>query len=212
MITILNRKATQKETQSQINRLPTVYKRFENFMLKMIVVVFILLLPLLIYDQYQPVESNIQKIYCISILILALLIVFWITKKIEGGLINSKHIEEIKSREVEVVKVQTTRAIKREDFEDFGVAFYVAVFDKGKPKTLFLWGQYLDELEYEKKFPNTEFEFTRYVGSDEFLDFNISGQYFIEEKVLPAFEKEIWNSGKYPVNGQLLDHSIDDIL
>ena len=212
MITRTIRKLTEEETQGQIQRLPSVYKRFENFVLKLIVVVLILLAPLLIYDHFNPVPSDTQAVYCIAIVILALLIVFWVTKKYEGGLTNSKQIDDIKSRQVEVVKVQTTRAIKREDFEDFGVAFYLAVVDKGQPKTLFLWGQYLDELEYEKTFPSTEFEFIRNVGSEEFIDFKTSGQYFIEEKILPAFDREVWKSGLYPVNGQLLDHSIDDIV
>ena len=212
MITTTIRKPTQDETQGQIKRLPSVYKRFENFVLKLIGVVFVLLAPLLIYDHFNPVPSDTQAIYCIAIVILALLIVFWVTKKFEGGLTNSKQIDNIKSRQVEVVKVQTTRAIKREDFEDFGVAFYLAVVDKGQAKTLFLWGQYLDKLEYEKTFPNTEFEFIRNVGSDEFIDFKTSGQHFIEEKTLPAFDREVWKSGLYPVNGQLLDHSIDEIV
>ncbi|WP_153798777.1 hypothetical protein [Foetidibacter luteolus] len=212
MITTTIRNLTQDETQRQIKRLPSVYKRFENFVLKLIVVVLVLLAPLLIYDRFNPVPSHTQAVYCIVIVILAVLIVFWVTKKFEGGLTNSKQIDNIKSGQVEVVKVQTTRAIKREDFEDFGVAFYLAVVDNGQPKTLFLWGQYLDELEYEKTFPNTEFEFIRKVGSDEFIDFKTSGQYFIEEKVLPAFDKEVWKTGRYPVNGQLLDQVIDDIV
>jgi hypothetical protein len=212
VITTKIRKPTQDETQGQIKRLPSAYKRFENFVLKLIVVVSVLLAPLLIYGHFNPVASDIQAVYCIAIVILAILIVFRVTNKFEGGLTNSKQIDNIKSGEVEVVKVQTTRAIKREDFEDFGIAFYLAVVDNGQPKTLFLWGQYLDELEYEKTFPNTEFEFIRKVGSDEFIDFKTSGQYFTEEKVLPPFDKEIWKSGHYPVNGQLLDQSVDDIV
>ncbi|MBS1600625.1 MAG: hypothetical protein JST75_20540 [Bacteroidetes bacterium] len=134
MISTTIRKPTQDETQGQIKRLPSVYKRFENFVLKLIGVVFVLLAPLLVYDHFNPVPSDTQAIYCITIVILALLIVFWVTKKFEGGLTNSKQIDDIKSRQVEVVKVQTTRAIKREDFEDFGVAFYLAVVDKGSQK------------------------------------------------------------------------------
>jgi hypothetical protein len=205
------RKPTQDEIKEQNKRLPSVYKRIENFVLKLIVVILVLIAPLLIYGHHNPVTSDTQAIYCIAIIIFAILIVFWITKKFEGGLTNSKQIDNIKSEQIEVVKVQTTRAIKRTDAEDFGVAFYLAVVYNGQPKTLFLWGQYLAELEYDKTFPNTEFEFIRKVGSDEFLDFKTSGKYFTEEKVLPAFDKELWKSGIYPANGQLLDLTIDEI-
>jgi hypothetical protein len=205
------REFTQDEKGRQIKMLPSLYKRVENFVLKLVVFVIVLLAPLLIYDHFKPVASDTQAIYCIVIFILAATITLWVTKKFEGGFSNSKQIDKIQTGQVEVVKVQTTRAIKRQDFEDFGVAYYLDVVDNGQPKTLFLWGQYLDELEYEKTFPNTEFEFIRKVGSDEFIDFKTSGQYFIEEKILPAFDKEIWKSGLYPINGQVLDQSIDEI-
>ena len=171
----------------------------------------VLLIPLLTYDHFNPVASDTQAIYCIVIIFLAVVIALWLTKKFEGGLSNAKQIDKIQTGQVEVVKVQTTRAIKREDFEDFGIAYYISVTDNGQQKTLFLWGQYLDELEFEKTFPNTEFEFIRKIGSDEFIDFKTSGQYFIEEKTLPAFDKEVWKGGAYPVNGQLLDKTIDEI-
>ncbi len=211
MITSTIRELTQNEKNQQIKQLPSLYKRFENFVLKFIVVVMILLAPLLIYDHFKPVASDTQAIYCIAIIALAIGITIGVTKKFEGGFSNSKQIDKIQTGKVEVVRVQTTRAIKREDFEDFGIAYYVSVTDKGQPKTLFLWGQYLDVLEYEKTFPNTDFEFIRQIGSKEFIDFKTSGQYFIEEKTLPPFDKEIWKSGVYPVNGQLLDISIDEI-
>jgi hypothetical protein len=113
--------------------------------------------------------------------------------------------------QAEHVYVKTTRAIKREDLEDFGLAFYLEVFDNGQPKTLFLWGQYLEELIHDKNFPNTEFEFLRKKGSDEFISFTTLGQYFEEEKSLPPFGKKTWESGVFPVNGQILDQTIDEI-
>jgi hypothetical protein len=76
---------------------------------------------------------------------------------------------------------------------------------------LFLWGQYLDELIHDKNFPNTEFEFLRKKGSDEFISFKTLGQYFEEEKTLPPFDKKTWESGVFPLNGQILDQTIDQI-
>jgi hypothetical protein len=179
--------------------------------MKLIFIVLVLDIPLLVYDQFAPVASQTQAVYLIIMVVVALLLTFWITKKWQGGLSINKYISDINVGQAEVIHVTTTRAIKRKDAEDFGVAYYVEVLDNGQPKTLFLWGQYLDELEYDKTFPNTEFEFIRKKGSDEFIDFKALGQHFKEEKTLPPFDKATWDSGAYPVNGQILEQTIDEI-
>jgi hypothetical protein len=211
VITSTIRNPTTAEKADQIKRLPSRYQLFEGFVMKFMFITIILLVPLLIYDRYHPVASRTQAIYCIIIVLLAIFITYWVTIKFEGSFGNNKQVAKINADQVEVVHVKTTRAIKREDPEDFGVAFYVGVTDNGHQKTLYLSGQYLDELEYDRLFPNTEFEFTRQVGSDEFISFKSVGQPFKEEKVLPAFGKEVLKSGAYPVNGQLLDQPIDSI-
>ena len=211
VITSTTRNPTTDEKLRQLKKLPGAYTRIENFVMKFVFITIILLAPLLIYDHFSPVPSKTQAIYCISIIILSLLITFWVTKKFEGGLSNTRQVRDINSTQVEIVKVKTNRAIKRKDPEDFGIAFYIDVTDNGQRKTLYLWGQYLDELEYENQFPNTEFEFVRKVGSDEFIEFRTTGQHFKEEKTLPAFDNEVFEKGLYPVNGQLLDQAIDTI-
>ncbi|MCO5240150.1 MAG: hypothetical protein M9904_08835 [Chitinophagaceae bacterium] len=170
-----------------------------------------MLLPLLIYSRYYPVASTIQAIYSVVVVALSIYLCLRWTKKYEGGISNRKQIADINLAQIEVVKVKTNRAIKREDPEDFGIAYYLDVTDDGQQKTLYLWGQYLDELEYEKQFPNTEFEFIRNVGSEEFIDFKTTGEYFEAERTLPAFDKEVWKSGNYPLNGQLLNQTIDSV-
>ncbi|MEO7990566.1 MAG: hypothetical protein ABI663_13555 [Chryseolinea sp.] len=211
MITITTRPFTDEEIKRQTKQLPSVYKRFEGFVMKFIFIVLALDIPLLAYDHFSPVASKIQAVYCIVMVVVALLLTFWITKKWEGGLSINKYISDINSGQAEVIHVTTTRAIKREDAEDFGVAYYIDILDNGLPRTLFLWGQYLDELEHDKTFPNTEFEFIRKKGSDEFIDFKTLGQYFKEEKTLPPFNKPVWDSGTFPVNGQILEQTIDQI-
>lgn len=69
----------------------------------------------------------------------------------------------------------------------------------------------MDELEYEKEFPNTEFEIVRELESKQILDIKLLGKYFAPERILPPFEKQIWKSGKYPMDGDLLDKLLDEI-
>ncbi|MFT3823589.1 MAG: hypothetical protein QM731_06690 [Chitinophagaceae bacterium] len=211
MIISTTRTITAGEKNVQVKKFPGIYQRFEGFVLKLMVIVMILLVPMLIYDHYNPVASNMQAIYCIVILILSVFIVNWLTNKYRGGFYNRQKEQEDETV-VEVVSVKTNRAIRREDPEDYGVAYYIDVVENGQRKVLYLWGQYLDELEFEGLFPNTEFEFVRRSGSDEFLSFKTAGQPFRQEKTLPPFGKDVWKSGIYPVNGQLLDLSIDEIM
>lgn len=208
MITIITRDATPKERQELTPQLPGRYKRFENFVMGYIVVVALLLIPMLAYDQFEPVASNKQAAYCIIVIIVAFLVTRWLKNRQEGKMVSQPTIDP--NFQVEVIRVKTNRAIKRKDPEDFGVAYYVDVTVNGQPKVLFLWGQYFDVLE-DHLFPNTEFEFVRKPGSHEFIDFITLGSYFKEEKVLPPFDEAIWESGAYPFNGDILDQRIDEI-
>lgn len=207
MITITTRPATATEITLQQQRQPGLYQRTEKFVMLLIAVLMMLLAPLLIYNKFHPIDPGTQAVSGVAIIILAIILVTWLDRKYKT---SSRQQRSMLTQEVEVVRVQTSKAIKREDSEDFGIAYYLDVTHNGQPKTLYLWGQYLDELE-EGTFPNTAFEFTRYTGSDEFIDFRISGQYFKEAGTLPPFGKAIWKSGTYPLNGQLLEQSIDAI-
>jgi len=208
VITITTRDATPKERKELTPQLPGRYQRFESFMMGYIVVVAILLIPMLTYDRYQSVASNTQAVYCIIVLIVSFFVTRWLRNLLEGKTTNPPVLDA--NFKVEVIRVKTSRAIKREDPEDFGIAYYIDITDNGKQKLLYLWGQYLDELEGHE-FPNTEFEFVRKPGSDEFIEFITLGSYFKEEKVLPPFNKAVWKSGDYPLNGDVLDQRIDEI-
>jgi len=144
MITTTIRPFTEAEKKQQIQQLPSVYKRFEGFVMKLIFIVFALTIPLLVYDHFVPLSSQTQAVYCIAIVIIAILLTYWITIKWEI-------------------------------------------------------------------FPNTEFEFLRKKGSDEFISFKTLGQYFEEEKTLPPFDKATWDNGTFPANGQMIDQTIDQI-
>jgi len=191
-----------------MKRSPGLYKRIENFILLLMGSVLVLDIPLLVYDHFNPVEASTQAIYCLLTVAVGLFLTIWLTKK-RGSRV--RRLNDVLSKPVEVIRVKTNRAIKRKDFEDFGIAFYVDVADEGQQMALFLWGQYLDVLEAEGRFPNTEFEIVRLPNSDEFMEFKLLGHHFKEERTLPAFDKEIWQSGIFPVNGQLIDVPIDKI-
>jgi hypothetical protein len=210
LIKTTTRAISEQEIQLLKRQLPGVYSRVEGFLLKLIFIAGALVAPLLVFDHFSPVSSNVQLVYCLLAVLVSISITIWLTIKWEGGFSNANQIAAINNAVVEVVHVNTSRAIERKDTEDFGPAYYVEVFENGKAKTLFLWGQYFEMLE-ERQFPNTEFEFTRIKGSDEFISFKTLGHYFKEEKVLMPFSDEVFKGGNYPTNGQVLDVNIDEI-
>ena len=175
-----------------------------------IFIVAVLLVPLLLYDKRHPVPSHIQLYSSIVILVIAAIITGVIMSKLHKhiGLPPKRPLREVKA---ELVRVKTSRAVKREDPEDFGVAFYLDVTQDGKRKTLFLWGQYLDELEYEQQFPNTEFVLIRRSDTKELIDIELKGTYFPPERTVPPFPDEIWKQGSFPSDGEIQDLKIEEI-
>jgi len=186
-----------------------LYEIIEKFMLTVAAITMVMVIPLLTFDHFVPVSSGTQAIYCVIIVGIGVVVAIFIAKRRADNV--RRHNQSIPDR-VEVIQVKTTRAVKRKDFDDFGVAFYIDVTHEGKQKTLFLWGQYLDELEYRRRFPNSEFEIVRVAHSEEFITFKPLGRRFKAERVLPAFDKQTLETGAYPVNGQLIDMPIDAIL
>ena len=209
MLKIEKRKVNPKEVEAiQAGELKWSEKA-ERFSVLFIGTTFCLLLPFLWYDKRYPVDSHTEGLIMIPLLIISILISLLIYRWIDRteGTPNTP----IKNVAVEVFTVQTDCAIQREDPEDFGIAFYLSVHYEGKQQWLFLWGQYLDELCYEKAFPNTSFELVRRVDNGAFLDIKLKGKYFEPEKIVPAFSRAVWKSDTHEVDGDILDKSKDEI-
>lgn len=212
MITISTRPLSDNEKKELKSQLPSVYKRVEEFILKTTYILIILIIPFLIINHFWQMPSVIEISYLIGILPLSLFLAYRMTQKWEGGFSNKKNLNDINKGLAEIIHVETLRAIQREDYEDFGLAFYLDVQHNKEQKVLYLWGQYLDELEYEKQFPNTEFEIVREFETKQILDIKLLGNYFAPERILSPFDKQIWKSGKYPMDGDLLDKPLDEII
>lgn len=206
MIKITVRPLTDDEAKLLNERKPSLYKVVEEYALFFIGIYVVLLIPLLLTDHFISISSDLQFIVCIVLFFLTAFIVQRISKKYRSS--NNKAFESKKV--AEVLHVKTNRAIEREDIEDFGSAFYLEVEDGGKRKTLFLWGQYLDDVA-ENRFPNSEFELIRKADTKEFINLKLLGNYFKPEKILPAFDKELWKSGRTHEDGQIVNSPIDEI-
>ena len=206
MISTTIRPYSEAEKQQLITQLPSRYKRFENFVMTLIFALGALLFPFLLFDKYFHFNSNTQIIFCVAALIVSL----GVSRKIMKHQKREDAIKTILAGQAEVTQVKTSRAIKREDPEDFGAAFYLEVLANGETKVLYLQGQYLDEIE-EGLFPTTDFEVIRRFDNKEFIELKIIGNSFKPENILPAFDMDDWRKGNTPNDGDILDVRFEDI-
>jgi hypothetical protein len=199
-----------EEIKTLRSRKNSLWQHFENFGLKWILVLGVLLAPLLIYDKFiDKVSSDIQLWTTIPLVIISIVVVgYWMNKN--GELNWNKTVEnEIKNGKAQVLKIKTEKVIKRKDPEDFGSGFYLKIDEN---KTIFLQGQYLDELQYSRKFPNTDFEIVRTkLSFNELIDINSFGKYLKPERKLEPFSKEQYKSGNFHCDGDILEIPIDEI-
>ena len=207
MIEITERQISDSEKKILLDRIPSKDKRTENAVMGFIVIFGIFLAPLLFIDKYWfDVSSNVEFISLIPILTIAA----YLTYRLDKKRFDSKYIKaDIEAGMVTVYNVKTDRVIKRRDPEDFGPSYYIDLGQNIEYKTLFLFGQYLDDLK-KKKFPSTEFQLVKGKGG-QVIDLIPSGEYLKPVKTLTAYSKQDFKDGKVPDDGQLLTVSIDEI-
>ena len=178
--------------------------------MKWIFITLILLAPLLIYEKVVgKVSSEIQLLTSIPLLIISIGIVVYLMNK-NGEIGWNKKVEnEIKNGKAQILKIKTEKVIKRKETFDLGSGFYIKISEN---ETLYLQGQYFDELQYSRKFPNTEFEIVRTkLTLNELIDINYYGEYLKPTKKLKAFTKEQFEKNEVHYDGDLLNIPIEEI-
>lgn len=188
----------------------SLWEHFENFGKKWILITLILLAPLLLYDKFvSKVSSDTQLLTSIPLLIISIgIVIYWMRKNGEIGW-NKKVDNEIKNGKAQVMKIKTDKVYKRKETFDLGSGFYLKISEN---ETLFLQGQYFDELQYSRKFPNTEFEIVRTkLTLNELIDIKHFGEYLKPEKKLKAFTKEQFENNEVHYDGDLLKIPLEQI-
>ena len=173
-------------------------------------ITFILLSPLLLYDKFvSKVSSETQLMILIPLQIISVgIVIYWMNKNRELGW-NRKVENEIKNGKAQVLKIETEKVFKRKETYDLGSGFYIKISEN---ETLYLQGQYFDELQFSRKFPNTDFEIVRTkLNFNELIDIKSFGKYLKPEKKLKAFTKEQFENNEVHYDGDLLNIPIEKI-
>lgn len=208
MITINERELTKNERKKlKEDRISEIIGDVENFTFSFFLVLGVFFLVSHVLSKFFPFLKNYENYYTVFNLVISIIItsIFFRHVKREIRDNSQKSLNRIRA---EILHVKTSKAIKRQDPEDLGIAFYIEVEDQ---RTLFLWGQYLDLLEYDKKFPNTEFKIIRRNDTKALIDIITLGEYFEPENELPPFSDEEWENNTYPEDGEILNFSINEI-
>ena len=192
------------------SRKHTIWEHFENFAKIWLVIIFLLILPLIGYDKFiAKVSSETQLIILIPILVISILIPFYLMKRNGETNWNSKIENEITNGRAQILKIKTNKVVKRKETYDLGSGFYIKI---GENETMYLQGQLYDELQYDKKFPNTDFEISKTsLTKDDLLNIKFFGEYLKPEKKLNSFSKEDYENEKVHYDGDLLNIPIDEI-
>jgi hypothetical protein len=192
------------------SRKNSLWEHFEHFGKKWIVITLILLAPLLLYEKFVgKISSDTQLLTSVPLLVISIgIVMYWMRKNGEIGW-NKKVDNEIKNGKAQILKIQTDKVYKRKESFDLGSGFYLKISEN---ETLFLQGQYLDELEYSRKFPNSEFEVvSTALTLNEFIGITPLGEYLNPEKELKAFTKEQFENNDVHYNGDLLKIPIEQL-
>jgi len=145
----------QKELKLLESKKYSIWQHFENFGMKWIIIIFLLLAPLLLYEKFvEKVPSNTQFLIVIPLLMISFgIVIYWMNKN--GELRWNKKVDyEIENGKAQVLRIETEKVFKRQESFDLGSGFYIKISEN---ETLFLQGQYLDDLQYSRKFPSNYF-------------------------------------------------------
>ncbi|HEX2188263.1 MAG TPA: hypothetical protein VHG51_05160 [Longimicrobiaceae bacterium] len=116
------------------------------------------------------------------------------------------HLEELAADRVEETRVRARDAIRVEESEDEGSAFYLLLEDG---RVLFLAGQYLYDEEEDGRFPCTEFVLVRTPLTRLVLDLRCTGAPLPPCGVRPPFTAEEFRADRVPEDGAVLETDFD---
>ena len=206
----IERSYNPEEIKILRSRKNSLWQQFENFGMKWIGIILVLLVPLLLYEKFVgKVSSETQLLILVPLLILSIgTVIYWMNKNGEIGW-NKKVEYEIKNGKAQVLKIETKKVFMRKETYDLGSGFYIKI---SETETLYLQRQYFDDLQYSRKFPNTEFEIVRTkLTFNELVDIKTIGEYLNPERKLNAFTKEQFEENEVHYDGDLLNIPIEQI-
>lgn len=123
----------------------------------------------------------------------------------EVALTSALH-RELAEGIAEVTTYEVVDAISVEEVEDEGSMYYLKLRDG---RILFIAGQYLYDVEEDKRFPNTKFQAVRTPRTRQLIDFICLGDYLPASGRGRQFTVADYESGRVPEDGHVWEGDFD---
>ena len=117
---------------------------------------------------------------------------------------NKEYCADLEGGETELLEVDVHGVVKLEEFEDEGSGYFL---DVGDSRILFLQGQYLYDLEEEKRFPNRKFDLRRAPNSKLVFDLKCRGEPLFPLRTLDPEKVEV----AVPPDGTVFEGLLEEI-
>ena len=139
-------------------------------------------------------------------ILFVIIIVAWLVygirsyRNLRRGFSLTPYQNDLAGGVAEVTRFHATKAIRFEEWEDGGGGYFIHLKDG---HTLFLRGQYLFDLEENRKFPCSEFEVARGPNSGAIVNLVCCGAYFPSQKLAAPFMQP--SLKMVPTDGEVIE-------
>lgn len=210
MTDIYQRPLSVEETRILKSNMPSKKEKMKKFLFiyGMASILPLIALLLVLSDQHS-FTTNIISIAVFFVMTLAVSYNIYSNVITVTGLDN--YINALKNGNVYVWSIKPILVYKRLPAEGVPAAYYLKIHYDNNNHTLFLRGNYINEMEKSGKFPNSSFQIVRTVEGDIVLDTSLLGTPIKPAKTLPPHNFEDYTKGFTPSDNTVLDCDIYEI-
>jgi hypothetical protein len=208
MIKLSTRPYSSAEEEKHLRMIPSTRSLFEGGLLLYVLLLGICALPIMLIDKWIGINSDLMFLLGFGALMLAAIILLKFYKPFEKAKKYQLMQDQVNQGFVNVAYVKPSKVFKIEAARGFPIGFYLEVDYNKNVHTLYLSGTYLNEVNDDQKFPNTEFEICRDSISEDVIDIHLYGSYFQPEQIFVGSDDTRIKMHK---DGQLLSKPIDEI-
>ena len=127
---------------------------------------------------------------------------YFVDAKTKWSPLAKKLLVELKNGFASVEEFEVTDAVRVQEYEDNGYAFYLKLIDR---RVLYLTGQCLYEITDQREFPCSALKVTYTSMSRYVLTVECGGNYIAPKWILPSATIKEYEAGAIPDNGSVMD-------